>query len=52
MNKQVLYKCLYSDGTIKYYLFKDRILANWFLNNEGDHLIAREEIPYKNINAY
>ena len=36
---QVLYRLRYSDGVTKYQTFKTDEEAQWFINNEGDHLL-------------
>lgn len=35
----VMYKVFYSDGSQKMHKFPDDAEAEWFLHNEGDHLI-------------
>ena len=50
-DKPVLYKLEYTNGTHKYFLFKDRSLAYWFIHNEGDHVLEAIKIPYTPINV-
>ncbi len=38
------YKLTYSDGKINYKIFATEREANWFIRNEGDHLIKVELI--------
>lgn len=43
MDKRIIVKLRYSDRTEKIAIFKTQEELNWFIHNEGDHLL---EVSY------